>query len=99
MLLNFTPVVYIKFISFACKKSNESIRIHQNKKITIFARQDYLPEDEVLFDYFFNPGVAPDIAIENLTCKFLDILNVHYKPLVANNSSLLGLYLKNKKDK
>ena len=54
-----------------------------------------LPEDEAILDRITDGWVTPDIAIQNLTGKFLDILNVDHEPLVRSCATILGLVKQN----
>jgi hypothetical protein len=52
---------------------------------------EYLPEYEMFTYNTFDGRITPNIAIEDLTRKFLMILDVNHKPLVMSLSLIFGL--------
>lgn len=54
----------------------------------------YLPKNEVFPDNVFHSLVAPNITIQTLTGKILNVLYVDHEPLVLHLTTLLSLETK-----
>ena len=51
----------------------------------------HLPEQKALLDEFAHRVVAPHVAVEHLTSKFLNVLDVDQKPAIPGRSQITSL--------